>query len=75
AKQWVEAIRRLNTISDSLARTLIDLHRDCGSGDGVCDDTEDLDDRPARRAEWGCETIGTIAQHFAIEYPSEMDEN
>jgi hypothetical protein len=72
AQQWLEAIRRLNAIGEPLARKLIDLHRDCGSGNGVCDDVDEFDDRPARRAEWGCETIETIAGHFNVEYPSEI---
>lgn len=33
--QWVEAMRRLNSIDDPLARKIVALHRDCGSGDGV----------------------------------------
>ncbi len=35
--RWVDAMRRLNAINDPLARKLIALHRDCGSGSGVCD--------------------------------------
>ncbi len=68
--RWVDAMRHLNTINDPLARKLIALHRDCGSGgSGVCDD---IDDDPApmdRRGGWGCETTEIIASHFGIEYP------
>lgn len=35
--RWVESMRRLNAIQDPLARRLVALHRDCGSGSGVCD--------------------------------------
>lgn len=31
------AMRRLNAIKDPLARRIIELHRDCGSGEGECD--------------------------------------
>lgn len=31
----VESMRRLNVIQDPLARRLLVLHRDCGSGSGV----------------------------------------
>lgn len=65
---------RLSAISDPLARKLIDLHRNCGSGDGVCDDADDFDDLPAKRAEWGCETTETIAHHFGVDYPSDLGE-
>lgn len=68
-QQWVEAMRRLNSIDDSLARKLIALHRDCGSGSGICDaiDDEPMSDRPA---DWGCETTTIVADHFGIEYPA-----
>src|SRR3546814_13132907 len=35
--RWVDAMRRLNTINDPLARKLLALPRDCGAGTGVCD--------------------------------------
>jgi GNAT superfamily N-acetyltransferase len=35
--RWVESMRRLNAIEEPLARRLLALHRDCGSGSGVCD--------------------------------------
>ncbi|CUR59112.1 hypothetical protein NOCA2570032 [metagenome] len=61
---WVEAMRRLNAINDPLARKILALHRDCGSGTGECDS---LDDEPGERQEWGCETTALVAAHFAIE--------
>ena len=67
--RWVDAMRRLNTINDPLARKLLELHRDCGSGSGVCDDIDDDPDPMDRRAGWGCETTEIIAAHFGIEYP------
>lgn len=30
--EWLAARRRLNAIKDPLARRIIELHRDCGSG-------------------------------------------
>lgn len=67
--RWVEAMRRLNSIEDPLARRIVALHRSCGSGSGTCD--ADLDVEPvARRTSWGCETTALVAQHFGIQYPS-----
>lgn len=72
AAQWVEAMQRLNGILDPLARTLLALHRDCGSGDGPCDDAF-ADPEPLERAAgWGCETTATIADHFGVEYPAAL---
>ena len=68
--RWVDAMRRLNAIDDPLARKLLKLHRDCGSGSGVCDDTEDDPDPMGRRAGWGCETTEVIADHFGVDYPT-----
>ena len=66
--RWVDAMRRLNAIDDPLARKILHLHRDCGSGSGTCDGG--FDGEPmAHRVDWGCETTGVIAQHFQIEYP------
>lgn len=67
--RWVDAMRRLNTINDSLARELVALHRNCGSGNGVCDA---LGERLpiAERRDWGCGTTALIAQHFGVEYPT-----
>jgi hypothetical protein len=67
--RWVDAMRRLNNINDPLARQLLALHRDCGSGQGECDS----DDDPvpiAERRDWGCATTALIADHFGIEYPA-----
>lgn len=67
--RWVDAMRRLNTINDPLARKLLALHRDCGSGTGVCDSIDDDSDPIDRRRNWGCETTELIAAHFGVEYP------
>lgn len=67
--RWVESMRRLNAIEDLLGRRLVALHRDCGSGSGVCDG---LDSEPipiAQRSGWGCETTEAIADHFQVQYP------
>lgn len=66
--RWVDAMRRLNSIDDPLARKILALHRDCGSGSGTCDDGVDGDPM-AQRIDWGCETTSVIARHFEIEYP------
>lgn len=46
AARWVDAMRRLNTINDPLARQLLRLRRNCGSGTGECDADFDLDAVP-----------------------------
>jgi hypothetical protein len=71
--RWVDAMRRLNSIDDPLARRILALHRDCGSGSGVCD--SGFEDEPiARRVDWGCETTSVIADHFGVEYPAASPE-
>lgn len=70
ASRWVEAMRRLNEIEDPLARRLLALHRDCGSGSGVCDDIESEPEPITHWNGWGCETTTLIADHFRIEYPA-----
>lgn len=66
--RWIDAMRRLNSISDPLARRVLALHRDCGSGSGTCDGG--CDGVPiAKRVDWGCETTAVISHHFGIEYP------
>jgi hypothetical protein len=67
--RWVDAMRRLNGVTDPLARQLLQLHQDCGSGRGVCGSVEDDLVGIARRSGWGCETTEIIAGHFGIEYP------
>lgn len=67
--RWVESMRRLNAIQDPLARRLLPLHRDCGSGSGVCDGLDDDFVAIAQRSGWGCETIEAIADHFDVAYP------
>ena len=62
-------MRLLNTINDSLARRILALHRDCGSGSGSCDSDEG--GVPiAERAGWGGETTAVIAHHYGLSYPS-----
>ena len=68
AVRWVDAMRRLNTINDPLARSILALHRDCDSGSGVCDSDEEPPPIADRRG-WGCETTELIADHFGVEYP------
>lgn len=67
--RWVEALRRLNGIRDPLARQILALHRDCGSGSGVCDGCDSGSTPISGRTHWGCETIEVVAQHFGVEYP------
>ena len=66
--RWVDAMRRLNPINDPLPRKLLALHRDCGSGTGVCDSLNDEPDPTDRRSNC-CETTELIADHFGVEYP------
>lgn len=66
--QWIESMRRLNTIQDPLSRRVLALHQDCGSGSGVCDSDEGDAMSWSERRDWGCETTATIAEHFAVEY-------
>ena len=67
--RWIDGMRLLNTINDSLARRILARHRDCGSGSGSCDSDED--GVPiAERADWGCETTAVIAHHYGLSYPS-----
>jgi hypothetical protein len=68
--QWIEAMRRLNGINDPLARRLLALHRDCGSGTGVCDSDDDGPVPMDERYDWGCETTSLIATHFGVDYPA-----
>jgi hypothetical protein len=69
--RWVGAMRQLNSINDPLARKIVALHRNCGSGSGECDSSM-LDGTPMNeRRDWGCETTALVASHFGIEYPGE----
>jgi hypothetical protein len=66
--RWIESQRRLNAITDPLARKIIELHRECGSGNGECDSGDELD--PAgRQPYWACETVALVASHFNVEFP------
>jgi hypothetical protein len=65
---WLESMRRLNSIEDPLARRLLKLHRDCGSGTGECDSVDEEAVAIADRSAWACETTRLIADHFGIEY-------
>jgi hypothetical protein len=67
--RWVEAMRRLNAIRDPLARQILALHRECGSGTGVCDSVDGELLAIADRSGWGCETTEVIALHFGVDYP------
>lgn len=67
--RWLEAMRRLNGINDPLARQILKLHQDCGSGAGVCDSCEEDPVPIAYRRDWGCETTQLIAEHFGVAYP------
>ncbi|MDR7251910.1 hypothetical protein J2X46_000886 [Nocardioides sp. BE266] len=72
--RWVDAMRRLNSIDDPLARRVLALHRDCGSGGGTCDggfESEPI----SRRVGWGCETTSAIADHFGVDYPVAQPES
>ncbi len=66
--RWVDATRRLNANNDPLARKLIDLHRDCGTGTGLRDAGADDHDPGSHRRSWGCETTAMIAEHFGTDY-------
>lgn len=69
-QQWAEAMRRLNSINDPLARRIVDLHRDCGTGTGPCDDVDGDDEQwPG----WGCDTVEVVAEYYSIEFPDEID--
>lgn len=67
--RWVESMRRLNSIGDPLARRRLTLHRDCGSGSGVCDSVDEEFVAISNRSGWGCETTQLMAGHFAVGYP------
>lgn len=69
ASRWVDSMRRLNGIGDPLARRLLALHRDCGSGAGVCDDVDAEPEPIEHRTGWGCETTAVIADHHGVQYP------
>ena len=73
--RWVESMRRLNAVQDPLARRLVALHRDCGSGSGVCDGLDPESVPISKRSGWGCETIETIAQHFEVQYSEPRARN
>ena len=67
--RWIESMRRLNSIGDPLARRLLTLHRDCGSGSGVCNSLDEEFVAIANRSDWGCETTRLIADHFGVDHP------
>ena len=73
--EWLAARRRLNAIKDPLARRIIELHRDCGSGEGECDSGLDDPVPMAERTDWGCETTSLIAAHYGIEYRTPADDD
>ena len=64
----------VHEVDDALARRILALHRECGSGTGVCD--SDLEGVPdAERVGWGCETSRVIAQHFGLARPLRGSES
>lgn len=65
---WVQAMRRLDSIEDPLARKVLALHRDCDGGIGNCDACESEGGFRVR-VTWPCDTIEAIARHFGIEQP------
>ena len=67
--RWIESQRRLNAITDPLARKIIELHRECGSGNGECDSGDEFDPGD-RQPYWGCDTVALVASHFNVEFPS-----
>lgn len=73
--RWVESMRRLNAIEDPLGRRLVALHRDCGSGRGVCADADGERVPISERSGWGCETIEITAEHFGVLYPEPRARN
>lgn len=69
---WVEAMRRLNSIEDPLAREILALHRDCSDGIGNCDACEP-ENGVRVGLTWPCETTEAIARHFGIQHPGKPD--
>ena len=67
--RWVDAMRRLNAINDPLARKLLALHRDCGSGTGVCDASMTTPTRWIAARAGAARRPRLIADHFGVEYP------
>lgn len=66
AARRLEAMRRLNRINDPFARQVLTLHRDCGTGSGVCDHDIPTGTVPVG---WGCETTALIAHQFGVAFP------
>lgn len=66
AARRVEAMRRLNRINDPFARQVLALHRECGTGRGICDHGIAAGTIPDG---WGCDTTALIAHQFAVAYP------
>jgi hypothetical protein len=67
--RWIEAMRRLNAIRDPLARQILVLDRECGSGTGACDNADDVVPEIADRLRWGCKTTEVIAASFRCRVP------
>ena len=74
-REWLDAMRRLNAINEPLVRSIVALHRDCGSGEGECDSDLDEPVSMADRTYWGCETTSLIAAHYGIEYRTPTAED
>jgi hypothetical protein len=73
SSEWLDAMRRLNAVNDPLARSIVALHRDCGSGEGECDLNLDEPVPMAERTNWGCDT-SLIAAHYGIDYRTPTDD-
>jgi hypothetical protein len=73
--RWIEAMRRLNAIRDPLARQILVLDRECGSGTGACDNADDVVPEIADRLRWGCETTEVIAASFPPKRGSQASRN
>ena len=73
--EWLDAMRRLNAINEPLVRSIVALHRDCGSGQGECDSDLDEPVPMADRTGWGCETTSLIAAYYGIEYRTPAAED
>jgi hypothetical protein len=56
--RWIEAMRRLNAIRDPLARQILVLDSECGSGTGACDNADDVVPEIADRLRWGVRNDG-----------------
>ncbi|GGB23283.1 hypothetical protein GCM10011492_11420 [Flexivirga endophytica] len=68
ARELLLAGWRIASANGTVRRSVLALHRDCGSGSGVCDGGIE-GEAMVQEADWGCETTAVVASHFGIEYP------